>query len=126
MRTLAVKVTKAKLASKLKKAGIPVPKSAKAAEMEHRLEYWLKGEGFHLRLLRNPRKIHSNHPVSLLTDKSKVYWLPNSDMTRHIIASRIVLVLNRTNKPSNDAIIIGVPSDYDSRWGNGGNNSADS
>jgi|TARA_R110000824_G_scaffold385201_1_gene579383 hypothetical protein len=116
--------TKAQLAGQLKRAGIPVPKSAKVADMEHRLKHWLAGDGFHLRLLRNPR--HANTPVALLTDKSKLYWLPNSKMTQHIIASRIVLVLDRTNKPSNDAIILDVPSDYDSRWGNGSNDSADS
>ena len=120
------KLTKAQLAAKLKKAGIPVPESAKVTDMEHRLATWKSGEGFLVRLLRNPANSHANHPVTLLEDKSKLYWMPNSQMAQDIVASRIVLVINRSHKPSNDAIIIDVPSDYDSRWGNGGNDSTDS
>ncbi len=119
-------VTKAQVAAKLKKAGIPVPDSAKVADMEHRLNTWKSGEGFLVRLLRNPNNSFANHPVTLLEDKSKLYWMPNSQMADDIISSRIVLVLGRTHKPSNDAILLDVPSDYDSRWNDGGNNDTDS
>lgn len=119
-------VTKAELASKMRKAGIPVPSSAKVVDMQHRLKHWLSGDGFLVRLLRNPSSAHSEHPITLLDDRTKLYWLPNSTMAHAIVGSRLVLVLDRTNKPSNDAVIIDVPSDYDSRWGNGGNNSTDS
>ena len=118
--------TKAQIAGKLKKAGIPVPDSAKVVDMEHRLHNWRAGEGYLVRLLRNPRSIHVNHPVSLLEDKSKLYWMPNSKMADDILSSRIVLVLGRSDKPSNDAILLDVPSDYDSRWNDGGNNDTDS
>jgi len=118
--------TKAQIASKLKKAGIPVPPSAKISDMEHRLNSWRGGEGYLVRLLRNPRRTHAKHPVMLLEDKSNLYWLPNSQMADDIISSRIVLVLGRSDKPSNDAILLDVPSDYDSRWNNGGNNDSDS
>ena len=119
-------VTKAELASKMKKAGIPIPPSAKVGEMQHRLRHWLGGDGFLVRLLRNPSMQHANHPITLLGDRSQLYWLPNSSMAHAIVGSRLVLVLERTNKPSNDAVIIEVPSDYDSRWGSGGNASPDS
>tara|TARA_R100000152_G_C6688930_1_gene121018 strand:+ start:412 stop:774 length:363 start_codon:yes stop_codon:yes gene_type:complete len=118
--------TKAQLASRLKKLGIPTPKSAKLADMEHRLKYWLPGEGFHVRLLRNPTERFANHPLSLLNKKDELYWLPNSEMAKKIVGSRFVLVLQRTSKPSKDATIVNVPSDYDSRWNNGGDNSTNS
>ena len=119
------KPTKASLVSALKKANIPIPASASIAEMSNRLKYWQGGEGWLVRLLRASSRFE-NHPVNLLENKRVLYWLPNSDMADRIIASRIVLVVDRTNEPSNDAIIIDVPSDYDSRWGNGSNNNADS
>jgi hypothetical protein len=118
--------TKAQLVTQLKKLGIPIPDSAKVVDMEHRLNYWKGGEGYLVRLLRNPRQNHANHPVMLLKDKSNLYWLPNSKMADDILSSRIVLVLGRSNKPSNDAILLDVPSDYDSRWYDGGNNDTDS
>ena len=99
-------VTKAQVAAKLKKAGIPVPDSAKIADMEHRLNTWKAGEGYLVRLLRNPRTRHANHPVTLLEDKSKLYWMPNSKMADVILAARVVLVLGRSDKPSNDAILL--------------------
>lgn len=118
--------TKAQLTTQLKKAGIPIPASAKVADMEHRLKHWIGGEGFLVRLLRQPSDKFIHNPVTLLNDKSKLYWIPNSDMGRRIVGSRLVLVLGRTNKPSNDATILDVPSDYDRRWNSGGDNSTDS
>ena len=98
--------TKAQLTSQLKKLNIPIPVSAKAEDMQHRLSNWKSGDGYHVRLLRN--------------------WMPSSKMAEQIISSHIVLVLDRTNEPSNDAIVLDVPSDYDSRWNNGSNDNADS
>ena len=117
--------TKAQLASQLKKRGIPTPQSAKVTDMEHRLKHWLPGEGFHVRLLRNPTARFVDHPLSLLDTKDKLYWLPNSEMAKKIVGSRFVLVLQRTSKPSKDATVVNVPSDYDSRWNNGGNKRTD-
>ena len=62
------KPTKAKLASKLKKQGIPVPKSASVDDMQHRLDYWLPGDGYVVRLLRGTSR-YGHHPVSLLSSK---------------------------------------------------------
>lgn len=113
--------SKASLVKDLKKAQIDIPASAKIADMKHRLQYWKGGEGYLFRLLKNPSKIYAEHPISLLDNKDKLYWMPNSNMASSIINTRLVLILGRTNKPSKDAIVIDVPSDYDSRWQHGSN-----
>ena len=118
--------TKAALSNQLKKMGIPIPSSAKLKDMEHRLKYWNGGPGFLVRLLRNPSSRFDDHPISLMADKTKLYWIPNSQMATDMIESRLLLVLDRTAKPSNNATLIDVPSDYDSRWMRGSNDSTDS
>ena len=115
------KPSKASLVKDLKKANIDVPASAKIADMEHRLKHWKGGDGFLVRLLRKPNARHQNNPVVLLEDKTKMYWLPNSEMASEMIKSKIVLIMDRTTKPSKDAIVVDVQSDYDSRWQHGSN-----
>ena len=119
------KPTKSSLASKLKKSGIPVPTSATITEMEHRLNHWSPGDGWLLRLLRASSRM-PEHPISLLSDKSELYWVPNSIMAQQIVGSRLVLVVGRTGEPSIDETFVDVPIDYAERWGNGGNNNSDS
>ena len=119
------KPTKASLALRLKKAGIPVPTTATLKDMQYRLDNWLPGRGYLVRLLRSSARL-GHHPVSLLPDKGGLYWMPNSLMARRIIGSRLVLVLDRTDEPSNDAIVVDVPIDYAERWENGGNSDSDS
>ena len=114
--------SKASLVKELKKANIDIPASAKIVDMQHRLQHWKTGEGFLFRLLKNPNNNYDKHPISLIGNKDKLYWMPNSEMASSIISTRLVLILDRTNKPSKDAIVIDVPSDYDSRWKHGGNN----
>jgi hypothetical protein len=115
------KPTKAKLASELKKKGIPVPKSASVDDMQHRLDHWLPGDGFIVRLLRGTSR-YGHHPVSLLPSKKETYWIPNSVMAEDMIASRILLVMDRTPEPIQDTIFFDVPSDYSERYGDGGHN----
>ena len=118
------KPTKAYLTKQLRKRDIPIPKGAKIETLEHRLKYWLPGEGFHVRPLKYTGTHNfSNSPVKLLTDKNALYWIPNSKMAHVIVGSRVVLILDRTNKPSNDAIILDVPIDYDEVFNDGGNDS---
>jgi len=127
VRSLPTKLTKAQLVSRLKKEGIPIPKSAKIADMKHRLDYWQSGDGFYVRLLKIPS--HSRwegHPVQLLKNKKELYWIPRSEMAKEIIESNIVLILGNTSEPSNDAVIIDVPSDYRKVKQHGSNDSADS
>jgi len=118
------KPTKAYLVKQLRKREIPIPKDATIEILKHRLKYWLGGEGFHVRPLKYTGAINfSNSPVKLLTDKNALYWIPNSKMAHVIVGSRVVLILDRTNKPSNDAIILDVPIDYDEVFNDGGNDS---
>jgi len=114
--------SKASLTKELRKLGIDIPASASISELSHRLKYWQSNEGYRVRLLRNPSAKFNNHPISLLENKTILYWLPDSQMAQDMIASKILLVLGRTTKPSKDAIIFDVPSDYESRWGHGSNN----
>ena len=115
------KPTKAKLASKLKKQGIPIPKSASVDDMQHRLDHWLPGYGYVVRLLRGTSR-YKHHPVSLLPSKKETYWIPNSVMAHDMIESRILLVMDRTPEPSQDTIFFDVPSDYSERYGDGSHN----
>ena len=124
---MSKKLTKAQVVSKLKKAGIPVPASAKMSEMEHRLEHWQGGDGLMVRLLRNPvDKRWKGHPVQLLKDKSILYWIPRSDMAKEILESKIVMNLGITSEPSNDTQVIDVPSDYRMVKQHGDNDKSDS
>ena len=84
--------------------------------MEHRLKHWSGGNGFLVRLIRSSQKrIH--HPVSLLTDRQIIYWIPNSLMAKEIIESKIVFVMGRSEKPSSDTTFLDVPLDYEMRFG---------
>jgi len=124
---MAKKLSKAQLVSKLKKQGIPVPKSAKVEDMEHRLKHWKGGDGFMVRLLRHPVDSRwKDHPVQLLKDKSTLYWIPRSDMATEILESKIVMNLGNIAEPSNDAQVIDVPTDYRTVKQHGSNDSADS
>jgi len=124
---MAKKLTKAQLVSKLKKADIPVPKTAKVEDMEHRLAHWHGGGGFMVRLLKNPANSKwDGHPVKLLKDKSILYWIPKSDMAKEILESKIVMNLGNVSEPSNDAQVIDVPSDYRMVKQHGSNDGADS
>lgn len=107
--------TKAKLVSQLKKNEIPVPESANKADMEHRLKHWLGGKGFLVRLVKSSQG-RQDHPVSLLTDRKTIYWIPNSNMAKRIIESKIVFVMGRSEKPSSDTTFLDVPLDYDMRF----------
>jgi len=124
---MAKKLSKAQLVSKLKKQGIPVPKSAKVEDMEHRLKHWQGGDGFMVRLLRQPVDSRwKDHPVQLLKDKSTLYWIPRSDMATEILESKIVMNLGNIAEPSNDAQVIEVPSGYRTVSDNDSDNGADS
>tara|TARA_A100001201_G_C4065577_1_gene194053 strand:+ start:75 stop:449 length:375 start_codon:yes stop_codon:yes gene_type:complete len=124
---MAKKLTKAQLVSALKKKGIPVPKSAKVEDMENRLAHWQGGDGFMVRLLRTPvDRRWKDHPVQLLKDKTKLYWLPRSQMAKDILESKIVMNLGLTAEPSNDAQVIEVPSGYRTVSDNGSDDSANS
>ena len=111
--------TKAAMASALKDKGIPLPESGEAADMEHRLRYWKEGEmGYMIRIHRNAGKKYADHPLSLLNAPRKaLYWLPASEMTDKILATRRVVVVGRVAKPSSNMVVIDVPSDYEQRFG---------
>ena len=109
--------TKAGMASALKKKGIPLPESGEASDMEHRLRHWKSGMGYMVRIHRNAGGRYAEHPLSLLDSPRKaLYWLPDSDMTDKIIATRRVVVVGRASEPSSNMVVIDVPSDYDTRF----------
>tara|TARA_R110000751_G_scaffold109345_10_gene206462 strand:- start:2278 stop:2667 length:390 start_codon:yes stop_codon:yes gene_type:complete len=114
--------SKAQLASALKKANIPLPESGKIEDMQFRLDNYLPGPGWLMRAHKNGGKRYANHPMSLLNrDAKQAYWIPNSEMANKIIATQLVLILGRAEKPSSDNIVIDVPLDYKERFGNGSN-----
>ena len=119
--------SKAKLAAELKEKGISIPEDATVADMKHRLAHYKPGMGYMMRIHRNAGKRYADHPLSLLDAPRKaLYWLPASEMTDRIIATKRVVVVGRVAKPSATMIVIDVPSDYEERFGNGGDGSANS
>ena len=114
--------SKAKLAAELKEKGISIPEDATVADMKHRLAHYKPGMGYMVRIHRNAGKRYADHPLSLLTAPRKaLYWLPASEMTDRIIATKRVVVVGRADKPTIKMVVIEVPSDYEKRFGNGGN-----
>ena len=114
--------TKAAMAAALKEKKISLPESGEAADMEHRLRYWKSfdegGFGYMLRIHRNAGSKFADHPLSLLNAPRKaLYWLPASEMTDRILATRRVVVVGRAEKPSTNMIVVDVPSDYEQRFG---------
>ena len=119
--------SKAKLAAELKEKGISIPEDATVADMKHRLKHYKPGMGYMMRIHRNAGKRYADHPLSLLTAPRKaLYWLPASEMTDRIIATKRVVVVGRVAKPSDTMVVIDVPSDYEERFGHGGDGSANS
>jgi len=122
---MAQKRTKAYLTKQLRKKGITIPKGLGIDALEHRLSNYLPGDGFIIRLAK-PSSRRPGHPVTLLTDKNTIYWVPNSIMAQQIILSKLVFVMGRSTEPPNNTTTIEVPSDYEKVFGNGGNNNTDS
>ena len=109
--------TKAAMASALKEKGIPLPDSGETSDIEHRLRHWKSGMGYMVRLHRNAGARYKDHPLSLLDAPRKaLYWLPDSEMTETILKTRRVVVVGRASEPSNNMVVIDVPSDYDTRF----------
>jgi len=106
--------SKANLATQLKDAGILLPESADVKEMEHRLKHWKAGNGYLVRVHRNAGSRYVGHPLALLDSPRKaLYWLPPSDMTDKIIATKRVVIVGRSDKPSSNTVFIDVPLDYE-------------
>jgi hypothetical protein len=119
--------SKAKLVAELKDKGIAVPEDATVADLQHRLKHYKPGMGYMVRVHRNAGPKYKDHPLSLLDAPRKaLYWLPSSEMAERILATRRVVPVGRAEKPSSNMIVIDVPSDYEERFGHGGDGSANS
>lgn len=112
--------SKASLVKSLKAKGIPVPEGAVVADLQHRLKHWTGQAGYNVRLYKGLGQKWNDHPLSVLTDRKALYWLPASTFADAIIRTRMVLVIKR-GEPLNNAVIIDVPEGFDD-----GNDSADS
>ena len=116
--------SKAALVKELKARGIPVPKGATVEELQHRLDVYLPGDGFLLRLAR-PASRKPWNPVVLM-EPTTTYWVANSTFAQHIIESKLVFVLGREPQPLSDTTHLEIPKDYPEGWNNGSDGSADS
>lgn len=111
------KPSKASLVTQLKEAGILLPEDADVATMQHRLKFWKEGNGYMVRVHRNAGSRFAEHPLILLDSPRKaLYWLPPSEMTDRILATRRVVIVGRTEKPSSNMVVIDVPTDYETRF----------
>tara|TARA_R100001510_G_C7554674_1_gene137057 strand:+ start:257 stop:676 length:420 start_codon:yes stop_codon:yes gene_type:complete len=112
--------SKASLVKKMRDAGLSVPEGADVAMLQHRLKHY-KGadnEGYNVSLFRGWGSQYENHPISLLSDRKAMYWLPASEMAEQIVRTKMVKVMKR-GLPLNNAVVIDVPIDYEARF-NGG------
>lgn len=107
-------MSKAALAKQLHSKGVPVPPKATVKSLEHRVRYWMSGNGWLIRVAKPPSR-KPNHPVAVIDTRDCV-WIPDSRMARMIVESGLVFVLGRTAEPPNDVPVIDVPSDFDERW----------
>lgn len=110
---------KTTLKKQLKAKGIPFPKDATVAELEHRLEYWFGGKGYMFRLaLPHSRMPDESHPVRLL-EFGNLYWIPNSDFAEIIAKTKMVFIMGRSIDPPSGSVVIDVPKDFNDKWGVG-------
>lgn len=105
---------RAKLVKQLNKKGIEIPEGAKIADLRHRLEHWLSGNGWLVRLAKPASRL-PNTPIVLLPD-ANTYWLPDSRMAREIVETKLVFVLGRTPFPPKGTPAIDVPKDFNDKW----------
>tara|TARA_R100000995_G_scaffold16340_1_gene6430 strand:- start:1511 stop:1924 length:414 start_codon:yes stop_codon:yes gene_type:complete len=112
--------SKASLVKSLNEKGIPVPEGAVVADLEHRLSTWTGDAGYNVRLYKGIGPKWAEHPISLLSERKALYWLPASAFADEILRTKLLLVVKR-GEPLNNAVVIDVPEGYD-----GGNDSTDS
>ncbi len=112
--------SKASLVKKCNEMGIPIPEGATVSDLQHRLKYWRGGAGHNVRLYRGWGSQYDDHPISMLTDRKTLYWLPDSEMADMILMTKLVVPVKR-GEPLNNAHVIDVPEGFD-----GSNDSADS
>ena len=118
-------MTKTTLIKKLKQKGIPIPKNATVAELEHRLKYWIDGNGYMFRLALPSSRVGKGHPVQLL-ESGSIYWIPNSDFAHKIANTKLVYLMGRSLVPPKECVVLDVPKDFNDKWcvgdTNGGHN----
>ena len=106
---------KSKLVIALKKKNIPLPEKQTVAELQHRFDNWISEKGWLVRLGK-PAFRKPDSPVALLETRN-TYWLPDSQMAKDIIESKLVFVMGRSPIPPANATFLDVPKDYNDRWG---------
>jgi len=110
---------KTTLKKQLKAKGIPFPKDGTVAELEHRLEYWLGGDGYMFRLaVPASRMKDESHPVRLL-EYGNMYWVPNSKYAEMIALTKMVWIMGRSLDPPKGSVVLDVPKDFNDKWGIG-------
>ena len=101
------RVSKAGLASKLRKAKIPIPSDATVSDLEYRLKHWLSPNGFLVRKFR-----HSDAGPTRYLDYGVNYWIPDSVFAKEVLESKKVFCLGRETTVTNSATFLDVPESY--------------
>jgi hypothetical protein len=92
----------------LKERGLPVPKGAKVAELQHRLKHWNSPKGFLMRLALPVKK---GTLAEMLTPE-QVYWVPDSEFANALAKTQVVYIMDRTVEVPKDAQVLEVPHDF--------------
>lgn len=100
--------SKASLTKKLRDKAIPVPSEPTIANLQHRLDNWLPGKGYVVRLIRKPR-LKAREQVCKVLSPKVTYWVPNSEFAQSLLNSGIIFVSQRTDEPPSDAVMFDVP-----------------
>ena len=101
-------MNRASLTASLRKNRIPVPSEPTVANLQHRLNNWLPGDGWLVRLIRRPRRLGPQNKLVV----GFTYWIPNSEFARQVVKSGEVFMMGRTRSCPPDAVFLDIPKDY--------------
>lgn len=98
----------AALTKELRERGIPFGEDATYADLAHRLETWLPGNGFLFRRMRVRRFAKQVFPEGVDVPVGAVVWVPNSDFARDLFKTKAMWFLGR--KPYSESYtLLDVP-----------------
>lgn len=100
--------SKAALVRQLKERGLPVPKGAKVAELQHRLKHWKSPNGYLMRLALPVKK----GTLAELFTPEQVYWVPDSEFANALAKTQVIYIMSRALTPPSGVIVLDVPNDF--------------
>ena len=92
----------------MKERGLPVPKGAKVAELQHRLKHWKSPNGYLMRLGLPVKK----DSLAKLLEPEQLYWVPDSEFAAALVKTQVIYTLGRDMQVPPSAVLLDVPHDF--------------